>query len=453
MISVWDDVWDRLPEAIQEATTIDSYGDYTPLTAAAALGDTETLTWLLKLVSPQQINHEFEVQDNMGNLLKTGNALTEALLNNHLNCAQKLFDAGCSVDILTSNCIDYDNADLANVGDYSYYSAIELAYARKVDNFDSWLYRANDLTIEAPDGNTLISRAIRSQKHDLIQLLANHCNPKYRFMTTHSEADYLIPAGHYAALRVIFSNKKARESALETLRVVGRSIGFCISWPGSEESCEEESLVSLLVAIADPEVLRLAQLDKLDFRSTFALREEALKVSYESKRLIDKAYTFIDLFNTVAPEIDPYVLTDNSLLSRLYNLQNTDDPIANSDWAYTALDALCSSTKWDKENEKEVFSQLSLLEECIYTISELINEWIDKDDQVLYDTGLNWLNSKLVEFKSLIHRRNTKFSFADYPHMRGYMDARQVSPLCFGFEWLIQLRKLDQSNTVFGRAI
>lgn len=447
----WEGIWDKLPEAIQEATTIDSYGDYTPLTAAAALGDTETLAWLLKLVSPQQINHEFEVQDNMGNLLKTGNALTEALLNNHLNCAQQLFDAGCSVDILALNSTDYDNADLANAEDFSYYSAIELTYARKVANFDRWLYKANDFDMKAYDGSTLISRAICNHKHDLIQLVAKR-EPQCRFMTPHSEADFLIPAGHYAALRVIFSNKKVRESALETLRVVGRSIGFCISWPGCEESCEEESLVSLLVAIADPEVLRLAQLDKLDFRSTFALREEALKVSYESKRVIDKAYTFIDLFNTVAPEVDPYVLADSSLLSRLYNLQNTDDPIANSDWAYTALDALCSSTEWDKENEREVFSHLSLLEECVYTISKLINEWIEKDDQVLYDTGLNWLNSKLVEFKGLIHRKNTEFSFADNPHMHGYIDARQVSPLSFGFEWLIQLRKLDQSNTIFGRA-
>lgn len=431
MINAWVNVWDELPEAVKEATTIDSYGNYTPLTAAAALGDTETLTWLLELASPQQINHKFEVQDNMGNLLKTGNALTEALLNNHLDCAQQLFDAGCSVDILTSNCIDYDNADLANVNDFSYYSAIELVYARKVTDFDRWLNRANDLAMETPDGNTLISRAIRSHKHDLIQLIAKR-RPQYRFMTPHSEADFLIPAGHYAALRVIFSNKKTRESTLETLRVVGRSIGFCMSWPGCEKSCEEESLVSLLIDIADPETLRLAKLDELDFRNTFALREQALRVSYESKRLIDKAYTFIDLFNTLASE-------------------TCSDPIANSDWAYTALDTLNSSTEWNKENEKEVFLQLNLLEEYIYTISERVNEWIEKDNQVLYDAGLNWLNSKLIEFKSLIHRKNTEFSFADNQHTRDYMDIREVSPLYFGFEWLIQLRKLDQDNTFIGR--
>lgn len=431
MINAWDNVWDELPEAVKEATTIDSYGDYTPLTAAAALGDAETLTWLLKLASPPQINHTFEVQDNMGNLLKSGNALTEALLNNHLDCVQQLFDAGCNVDILALNSTDYDNADLANAEDFSYYSAIELAYARKVANFDRWLYKANDFDMKAYDGSTLISRAICNHKHDLIQLVANR-EPQYRFMTPHSEADFLIPAGHYAALRVIFSNKKTREPALETLRVVGRSIGFCMSWPGCEKSCEEESLMSLLVSIADPEALRLAKLDTLDFRNTFALREQALKVSYESKRLIDKTYTFIDLFNTISSETG-------------------FDLIANSDWAYTALDTLNSSTEWNKENEREVFLQLNLLEECIYTISERVNEWIERDDEALYDTGLNWLNSKLVEFKSLIHRKNTEFSFADNQHTRGYIGVREVSPLYFGFEWLIQLRKLDQDNTFIGR--
>ncbi|MBE0508506.1 MAG: hypothetical protein IBX50_17615 [Marinospirillum sp.] len=440
----WDHIWDRLPLQVREAMEcIDSNESYTPLMAAAALGDSETLKWLINETGRKQLDRGFEAFDYTGNLVKTGYALTEALLNKQLECAALLVAAGCDIDVLCSVRFSIDDRDWIGALDLDYHSALELSYNINQSFFKTLLERAEDPVMLAADNSTLISRSILRHDHDFIQHLAERW-PQHRFLTPHPNADEWIPAGHYAALRVIFTKGKAQELALDTLRCISHTVGFCLSWPGSSHSADEESLLELIYEIGDPDLLKATQLDRYMPKKQTELRDQANKIKLNTLNLIEKAYSFIDLFNEVAAEIDPYLIVENNLISMVYHDTNA---LSTKSWAIDYLNYIWNNKNLEREKSADIIDKADTLCRYIDTIKTEIEKWLisDIDNE---QAALRWLEKHLDGFADLSRIEPRRFDFTPE-----YSWVEEVTALTFGFRWLNHLRELENKQVFNERII
>ena len=221
----------------QELFHSDSWSrwSYTPLCQAAADGDLDNLHKAIKYaqLNDYSLNAGFEE----GYHLRKGCALTEALLQGHVGCANALIDAGANVDV---SCLEPDvEHPFVAFQKVEETHASLLAYSLDKKLFERILEKGCDL-------EPIYSAAIDSFDLELLQQLKPYCQNQDIYLLDVDSGDD-VPAAYYAACRL--GNKRA-DDAIKVFRMVIEISGCPLVWTDRDGVIVRQS-PSLIEVILD----------------------------------------------------------------------------------------------------------------------------------------------------------------------------------------------------------
>lgn len=272
----------------QELFHSDSWGrwSYSPLCQAAADGDLDNLLLAIKYAQFNDYSLDADFEEGYDYHLRKGCALTEALLQGHVDCANALIDAGANVDV---SCLEPDvEHPFAAFQKVEETHASVLAYYLDKELFERILEKGCDLEF-------IYKLAIKSRNAELINQLQPYLRQRVLDLYDEDWEQYVPPA-FYAANQI---DTKHKEESIKIFRLVIGASGCPLVWTNRDGEIVdlEESIVDLVLARTNREFVSELGLGNVVYPGCIDLSSNAFSsLFYE---LFISALKRVDLFYDV----------------------------------------------------------------------------------------------------------------------------------------------------------
>lgn len=230
----------------QELFNSDSWGrwSYTPLCQAAADGDLDNLLLAIKYAQSNDYSLDADFEEGYDYHLRKGCALTEALLQGHVDCANALIDAGANVDV---SCLEPDvEHPFAAFQKVEETHASLLAYSLDKKLFERILEKGCDLEF-------IYKLAINNRNAELINQLEPYLKQLDLDLYDDDWEQYVPPA-FYAVNKI---DTKHKDESIKIFRLVIGISGCPLVWTNRDGEIVdlEESIVDLVLARTNRELI------------------------------------------------------------------------------------------------------------------------------------------------------------------------------------------------------
>lgn len=245
---------------------------YTPLCQFAADGDIDNMRLAINYCKLLGYDISAEFEQGYDYHLRKGTALTEAILNNNISCADLLINEGANVNCYSLEPdVDHQLAYCQTTNDIS---AVQLAYSADKSLFKRILDIGCDIT-------DIYRNAIITRDTSLIYSLSPYIKDKECIYIDCEYSNLLCPPAYYAAYRLIQKND---EKALDVLKAVISISGCPLTWygPDNKPVSLEFSMVDILTCyVSDKDFLSSLGLGNVIHKEKNILRYEKDKSEYD----------------------------------------------------------------------------------------------------------------------------------------------------------------------------